>query len=704
MISRQSGQTPEARALEVVARCRALRARLRETGRFDVTLAARWLLLVGEQLRRGERVPAFARYHRRRLAREHLAALVGVMEARATGGDLDSTRCGEEASLRFREFLESVRVAVRWVCLARPFEPTELPGWAALSRAVWRFDEARAALHGGAGAEGGGVESGEVARGEGASASARWWEAVERYVRRGSARARVEGRAAVEPGFARMLERVVGRRGARVSEEARRWVAERRSAAALSRGWAAVPAAHGRGTSRAGWSVAPGVLRLLPSGDAPFVASPRATTACEACGAFYVAQDSGGVARLRPGEALSSFLRGPAFDGGISALQHVHPARAGAGSLLLMGTGLGVLHCVSDQAGHVEEVWRVHLEGWWARSGEPRPLRAGEPPSPPGSGSALDEITAIASWGGRAARGVVAATRRRALFVVRFARGGAWVRRLLVPARSFVRALLPVAGGLFGLTAMGELVKLPGSALRGRGMAELLRFTEPARAGGWAGRVAVAALDRQVAPALLFAGPREASLYDAEGGRLLRLSPLGTRAVCAATADLGGRRHVILGTAEGQVVLWDAEGLRACSKVGEAGCTSLEPSAELTVGSAEVAHIEVAPAPAGESERTCHVLVALGDGSAHLLRLEVGEPAGSSPGQAQLLPLSAELGDADAAMPGATPGGPPGALRAPLPTVERAAMPRDDVPESGARWSRPALDEIWTADLATRRG
>lgn len=682
MTSRQSGQTPGPRAEEIAGRCRALRARVRATGRFDVTLGARLLLRIGEQLRRGAQVPAVARFWRRVVAREHLAAVVEDLAARAAGGALDAIRCEDPDALRLREFLESVRVAVRWACVPRRFEPADLPGWPALSRAVWGFDDALAARgRGGAGEEAGGErgdegsdeaggergdeggdEAGDEAGDEGGARSAErspGWAALERYVRRGARRARVEGRAAGDEGFAVVLERLIRRRGGRAGEAARRWAAERRSGGALMRRWAAAPATrHVRDPG-------PGAveLRVRRAGAAMLAAAPPAACACEGCGAFYAAVDAGGVAVLRAGAAPVELATAAPIAAFATALCHVHPAQPELPPLLFVGTGLGVLQCLAEAPGGAEELWRVHLEGSCARDGAARALRGGGGGAPP-SGSALDEITAVAAWGGRAARGVVVATRRRSVFVVRVGRGGASVRGLAPATRGWIRAFVPVAGGFVGLTSAGELVKIPERALRGAGGVELLRSE-----GGGGGWTALAALDRGLAPSLLVAGPQGVFVHEAEGGNLLRAASMGARAICAASAELGGRRWAILGTGDGEVALWEAERLRGC-RGSEAGWLRAEPSAGLALGGGEVARVEALAGRDGGLQ----VLAALGDGSLHLLDVEAGEAAALPEPRCRVVPFQLD-----------------------------ARVPRDDIPESGARWSGPDLDEVWGEGLRGRR-
>lgn len=262
MSTSSNGKAEDAgcRSLLIERRLDELWPRLERAERLDVTLQHRLLKLLGETLRCGALPPSEARRWRASMSREDLNWVIESLTSRLEAMQLDRPSCGSRGLARVRDALESVRVAVRWVCLAHDFEPLDLPAWRPLSELARRFDA---------------VISEAVDRGEAITVGltliddadpANWlvrlgaalpaaparcgattddrlvhgeapaWSVVKQYLRSGRHQALVEGHAASQASFADVLEWLVNTQRRTCSRVAQRWTDARREARGASRG------------------------------------------------------------------------------------------------------------------------------------------------------------------------------------------------------------------------------------------------------------------------------------------------------------------------------------------------------------------------------------------------------------------------------------------------------------------------------------
>jgi hypothetical protein len=173
-----------------------------------------------------------------------MGVLVADLATRVAHWCSPGLQAGLAGVLRIRDGIESVRVGVRWTCLRRDFEPLDLRGWRALSSAVRRIDAAIAERLRGAAIERPpsflpdardpanwlarlGAPLAPVPRRAPDAGAAPRWPAVERYLRRGTHRRRVEGHAAADEAFAILLDVLITRAGGGASAAARAWSARR---------------------------------------------------------------------------------------------------------------------------------------------------------------------------------------------------------------------------------------------------------------------------------------------------------------------------------------------------------------------------------------------------------------------------------------------------------------------------------------------
>jgi hypothetical protein len=140
------------------------------------------------------------------------------------------------------------------------------------------------------------------------------------------------------------------------------------------------------------------------------------------------------------------------------------------------------------------------------------------------------------------------------------------------------------------------------------------------------------ALDAGFAPVLLMAAPRTLCIYDVARDSRTALAWPGATIESAARAELPSGPHIVLGTAEGSVDLWDVERLRACTRdpeglrVGSLSVLRSNPQH----APAKVSLVMAARRRAGEGDERsatpgCHLLVATNHPRFYVL--EVGNAA-----------------------------------------------------------------------------